>query len=199
VGRMTQSVVRSTKQSRQIGKVNKPPDDGSWNQYAHVYTELNRLLAGIANHLAERFGGVAEGPMLEGWVDQVKHFNDYVCACRTTPTASRTAPLPRLRGWAGGGEAAWSSRPRLAPPCALPPCSYPSGSPQTTGTCPAAAIAPLVWRCAPSCARRRATVRDVAVVWMRWVWRTKCVVSACGYAGKPSGTPPLSESSPYSP
>jgi hypothetical protein len=167
------------------GWVSKPPNDGSWNQYARAYTELNRLLTGIANQLAERFGGVAERPTLEGWVDQVKHVNDYVCACRTTPTASRTAPSPRPQGWAGGGRSAWSLRRRSALRYVLPPCLSPGDSPPTTETCPAAVIATPAWRYAPSCARRRATARDVAVGWGRWAWRTKCAAFACGRAGKP--------------
>ena len=89
------------------GWVGKPPEDGRWNQYARAYTEVNCLLNDITGQLAGRFGGVAEMATLEGWVEQVKHVNDYVCACRTTPTASRTAPSPRRRGWAGGAEMVW--------------------------------------------------------------------------------------------
>ena len=87
--------------------VGKPPEDGRWNQYARAYTELNRRLNDIASQLVGRFGGVAEAATVEGWVEQVKHVNDYVCACRTTPTASPTAPSLRRRGWAGEGGVAW--------------------------------------------------------------------------------------------
>jgi hypothetical protein len=145
------------------GWVSKPPDDGRWNQYARAYTELNRLLNHIATQLAGQFGGVAEAATVEGWVEQVKHVNDYVCACRTTPTASRTALSPRQRGWVGAEEAAWWSHPRPAPRCASPPCSCPSDSHQTTETCLAVMIALPAWKCALSCARRRATARDAAV------------------------------------
>ncbi len=89
------------------GWVGKPPEDGRWNQYARAYTELNRRLNDIASQLVGRFGGVAEAATVEGWVEQVKHVNDYVCACRTTPTASPTAPSLRRRGWAGEGGVAW--------------------------------------------------------------------------------------------
>ena len=87
--------------------VGKPPEDGRWNQYARAYTELNRLLNDVTSQLVGRFGGVAEAATVEGWVEQVKHVNDYVCACRTTPTASPTAPSLRRRGWAGEGGVAW--------------------------------------------------------------------------------------------
>ena len=77
------------------GWVSKPPEGGRWNQYARAYTELNGLLNDIASQLAGRFGGVAEMATLDGWVE---HVNDYVCACRTTPTASPTAPSLRRQG-----------------------------------------------------------------------------------------------------
>lgn len=63
------------------GWVSKRPEDGSWNQYARACTEVNRLLNDIASRLAGRFGGVAEGATLEGWVEQVKHVNDYFPYC----------------------------------------------------------------------------------------------------------------------
>ena len=79
------------------GWVSKPAEDGSWNQYARAYTELNRLLTGIASQLAERFGGVAEGATLEGWVDQVKHVNDYFPHCVSHRAFAEAARV----GWRG--------------------------------------------------------------------------------------------------
>jgi epoxyqueuosine reductase QueG len=79
------------------GWVSKPPEDDRWNQYARAYAELNRLLTGIANQLAERFGGVAEGPTLEGWVDQVKHVNDYFPHCVSHRAFAEAARV----GWRG--------------------------------------------------------------------------------------------------
>jgi hypothetical protein len=79
------------------GWVSEPPEDGSWNQYARAYTELNRLLNHIASQLAERFGGVAEGATLEGWVDQVKHVNDYFPHCVSHRAFAEAARM----GWRG--------------------------------------------------------------------------------------------------
>ena len=79
------------------GWVDKPPEDGRWNQYARAYTELNRLLNDIASQLAQRFGGVAEGPTLEGWVDQVKHVNDYFPHCVSHRAFAEAAGV----GWRG--------------------------------------------------------------------------------------------------
>lgn len=79
------------------GWVSKPPEDGSWNQYARAYTELNRLLNHIASQLAKRFGGVAEGPTLEGWVERVSHVNDYFPHCVSHRAFAEAAGL----GWRG--------------------------------------------------------------------------------------------------
>lgn len=79
------------------GWVSKPPEDGSWNQYARAYIELNRLLNDMASQLAERFGGVAEGATLEGWVDQVKHVNDYFPNCVSHRAFAEAARV----GWRG--------------------------------------------------------------------------------------------------
>ena len=79
------------------GWVSKPPEDGRWNHYARAYTELNRLLTGMASELAERFGGVAEGPTLEGWVDQVQHVNDYWPHCVSHRAFAEAARV----GWRG--------------------------------------------------------------------------------------------------
>ena len=79
------------------GWVSKPPEDGCWNQYAHAYTELNRLLTGIASQLAERLGGVAEAATVEGWVDQVKHVNDYFLHCVSHRAFAEAAGV----GWRG--------------------------------------------------------------------------------------------------
>ncbi len=79
------------------GWVGKPPEDGRWNQYARAYTELNRLLNDIAGQLAERFSGVAEGPTLEGWVEQVKHVNDYFPNCVSHRAFAEAAGV----GWRG--------------------------------------------------------------------------------------------------
>ena len=79
------------------GWVSKPPEDGLWNQYARAYTELNRLLSDMADQLAERFGGVAEGATLEGWVEQVKHVNDYWPHCVSHRAFAEAARV----GWRG--------------------------------------------------------------------------------------------------
>ena len=79
------------------GWVSKPPEDGRWNQYARAYTELNRLLSDVASQLAARFGGVAEGPTLEGWVEQVKHVNDYFPHCVSHRAFAEAAGM----GWRG--------------------------------------------------------------------------------------------------
>jgi len=79
------------------GWVNKPPEDGRWNQYARAYMELNRLLNDIASQLAGRFDGVAEGATLEGWVDQVKHVNDYFPHCVSHRAFAEAAGV----GWRG--------------------------------------------------------------------------------------------------
>ena len=79
------------------GWVSKPPEDGRWNQYARAYTELNRLLNHIVSQLAERFGGVAESPTLEGWVEQVKHVNDYFPHCVSHRAFAEAAGV----GWRG--------------------------------------------------------------------------------------------------
>jgi epoxyqueuosine reductase QueG len=79
------------------GWVGKPPEDGRWNQYARAYTELNRLLNDIADQLAERFSGVAEGPTLEGWVEQVRHVNDYFSHCVSHRAFAEAAGV----GWRG--------------------------------------------------------------------------------------------------
>ena len=79
------------------GWVSKPPEDGRWNQYARAYTELNRLLNEVASRLAARFGGVAEGPTLEGWVEQVKHVNDYWPHCVSHRAFAEAAGV----GWRG--------------------------------------------------------------------------------------------------
>jgi len=79
------------------GWVGKPPEDGHWNQYARAYTELNRLLNDIAGQLAERFSGVAESPTLEGWVEQVKHVNDYFPHCASHRAFAEAARV----GWRG--------------------------------------------------------------------------------------------------
>jgi epoxyqueuosine reductase QueG len=79
------------------GWVSKPPEDGRWNQYARAYTELNRLLNDMASRLAGRFGGVAEGATLEGWVEQVKHVNDYFPHCVSHRAFAEAARV----GWQG--------------------------------------------------------------------------------------------------
>ena len=79
------------------GWVGKPPKDGRWNQYARAYTELNRLLNDVASQLAERFGGVAESPTVEGWVEQVKHVNDYWPHCVSHRAFAEAAGV----GWRG--------------------------------------------------------------------------------------------------
>lgn len=79
------------------GWVNKPPEDGRWNQYARAYAELNRLLNDVASQLAARFGGVAEGATLEGWVEQVKHVNDYFPHCVSHRAFAEAARV----GWRG--------------------------------------------------------------------------------------------------
>lgn len=77
--------------------VGKPPENGHWNQYAHAYTELNRLLNETASLLAEQFGGMAEQATLEGRVGQVSHVNDYFPV-----TASHRAFGEAARvGWRG--------------------------------------------------------------------------------------------------
>jgi len=79
------------------GWVSKPPEDGRWNQYARAYTELNRLLNGIASQLAERFGGLAEAPTVEGWVERVSHVNDYWPHCVSHRAFAEAAGV----GWRG--------------------------------------------------------------------------------------------------
>lgn len=79
------------------GWVGKPPEDGCWNQYAHAYTELNRLLNGIASQLAGRFGGLAEAPTVEGWVERVNHVNDYWSHCVSHRAFAEAAGV----GWRG--------------------------------------------------------------------------------------------------
>jgi len=79
------------------GWVSKPPEDGRWNQYAQAYTELNRLLNGIAGQLVERFGGVAETATVEGWVEQVQHVNDYWPHCASHRAFAEAAGV----GWRG--------------------------------------------------------------------------------------------------
>ncbi len=75
----------------------EPPEDGRWNQYARAYTELNRLLNHIASQLAGRFGGVAEMATVEGWVEQVKHVNDYFPHCVSHRAFAEAARV----GWRG--------------------------------------------------------------------------------------------------
>ncbi len=79
------------------GWVSKPPEDGRWNQYARAYTELNRLLNDITSHLVGRFGGVAEMATVEGWVEQVKHVNDYFAHCVSHRAFAEAAGV----GWRG--------------------------------------------------------------------------------------------------
>ena len=79
------------------GWVAKPPEDGRWDQYARAYTELNRLLNDIAGQLAERFSGVAEPATVEGWVEQVKHVNDYFPHCVSHRAFAEAATV----GWRG--------------------------------------------------------------------------------------------------
>ena len=79
------------------GWVSKPPEDGRWNQYARAYTDLNRLLNDVAGQLAGRFGGVAEGATLGGWVEQVKHVNDYFPYCVSHRAFAEAARV----GWRG--------------------------------------------------------------------------------------------------
>jgi epoxyqueuosine reductase QueG len=79
------------------GWVGKPPEDARWNQYARAYTRLNRLLNDMASQLAGRFGGVAEGATLEGWVEQVKHVNDYFPHCVSHRAFAEAARV----GWRG--------------------------------------------------------------------------------------------------
>ncbi len=79
------------------GWVAKPPEDGRWNQYARAYTELNRLLTDIASQLAGQFGGVAEPATVEGWVEQVKHVNDYFPHCVSHRAFAEAARV----GWRG--------------------------------------------------------------------------------------------------
>ena len=79
------------------GWVSKPPEDGRWNQYARAYAELNRLLNDVAGQLAGRLGGVAEGATLEGWVEQVKHVNDYFPHCVSHRAFAEAARV----GWRG--------------------------------------------------------------------------------------------------
>ena len=59
------------------GWVGRAPANGSWNRYAHAYTELNRLLDETCSQLVEKFGGVAEQATVGGFIGQVKHANDY--------------------------------------------------------------------------------------------------------------------------
>ena len=59
------------------GWVGRAPANGSWNRYAHAYTELNRLLDETCSGLVEKFGGVAEQATVEGFVGQVKHVDEY--------------------------------------------------------------------------------------------------------------------------
>ena len=77
--------------------VAKSPEDGVWNQYARAYTELNQLLRDVASQLAERFGGVAEAPTVEGWVEKVKHVNDYWPNCVSHRAFAEAASV----GWRG--------------------------------------------------------------------------------------------------
>jgi len=77
--------------------VGKPPEDGRWNQYARAYKELNRLLTDITSQLAGRFGGVAEAPTLEGWVERVNHVNDYFPHCIPHRAFAEAAGV----GWRG--------------------------------------------------------------------------------------------------
>lgn len=79
------------------GWVGKPPEDGLWNRYARAYTELNRLLNDVAGQLAGRFGGVVEAATVEGWVEQVKHVNDYFPHCVSHRAFAEAAGL----GWRG--------------------------------------------------------------------------------------------------
>ena len=79
------------------GWVGRPPEDGRWSQYARAYTELNRLLNDIASQLVERFGGVAELATVEGWVEQVKHVNDYFPHCVSHRAFAEAARV----GWRG--------------------------------------------------------------------------------------------------
>jgi len=79
------------------GWVGKPPEDGRWNQYARAYTELNRLLNNVASQLVGQFGGVAESSTVEGWVEQVKHVNDYWPHCVSHRAFAEAARV----GWRG--------------------------------------------------------------------------------------------------
>jgi epoxyqueuosine reductase QueG len=79
------------------GWVSKLPEDGRWNQYARAYARLNRLLSDIATQLASRFGGTADMATLEGWVDQVKHVNDYWPHCVSHRAFAEAAGV----GWRG--------------------------------------------------------------------------------------------------
>jgi len=59
------------------GWIGKPPANGSWNRYAHAYTELNRLLDETCSQLVEKFGGVAEQATIGGLVREVKRVHEY--------------------------------------------------------------------------------------------------------------------------
>jgi epoxyqueuosine reductase QueG len=70
------------------------------NQCARASTGLNRLLTSLTSQLAQRFGSVADGPTLEGWVDQVKHVNDYFPHCVSHRAFTEAAEV----GWQGKSD-----------------------------------------------------------------------------------------------
>jgi epoxyqueuosine reductase QueG len=68
-----------------------------WNEYAAAYHELNRCLSRLSRSIAERFGGVAEGPTREGVVGLVNHVTDYFPTCVSHRAFAEASGL----GWRG--------------------------------------------------------------------------------------------------
>ena len=79
------------------GWVGRPPEDGSWNQYARAYTELNHTLNGKSSQMAEKFGGVAEQATKEGLAIEAGHVTEYFPVTVSHRAFAETAKL----GWRG--------------------------------------------------------------------------------------------------
>jgi len=79
------------------GWVGKPPKDGSWNQYARAYTELNHALNKMSSQMAEKFRGVAEQATKEGLAVEAGHVSEYFPVTVSHRAFAETAKL----GWRG--------------------------------------------------------------------------------------------------
>lgn len=77
--------------------VGRAPEDGSWNQYARAYTELNHTLNKMSSQMAEKFGGVAEQATKEGHSRGAGHVSEYFPVTVSHRAFAETAKL----GWRG--------------------------------------------------------------------------------------------------